>query len=119
MDKAPAPAIMKPEARPMRNTVAFHNRERVLSSNVGPKPWNVPPVMAAAAMTESNIVGMVGGVAIPPARGTFVAFEAGVRSVDPDIEVLETFTGDWNDVSAAKEAAVAQLSRAPVRGYEG
>lgn len=67
--------------------------------------------MAAAAMTESNTVGMVGGVAIPPARGTFVAFEAGARSVKPDIEVLETFTGDWNDVSAAKEAAVAQLSR--------
>jgi basic membrane lipoprotein Med (substrate-binding protein (PBP1-ABC) superfamily) len=67
--------------------------------------------MAAAAMTESGIVGMVGGVEIPPARGTFVAFEAGARSVDPDIEVLEVFTGDWNDVAAAKEATVAQLSR--------
>ncbi|MDX1495726.1 MAG: BMP family protein, partial [Longimicrobiales bacterium] len=67
--------------------------------------------MAAAAMTRTGTVGMVGGVAIPPARGTFVAFEAGVHAVDPDIRVLETFTGDWNDVSAAKEAAVAQLSR--------
>lgn len=67
--------------------------------------------MAAAYMTRSGIVGMVGGVAIPPARGTFRAFEAGVRAVDPDIEVLEVFTGDWNDVAAAKEAAVAQLSR--------
>jgi len=67
--------------------------------------------MAAAAMTESRVVGMVGGVAIPPARGTFRAFEAGVGSIDPGIEVLETFTGDWNDVAAAKEAAVAQISR--------
>lgn len=67
--------------------------------------------MAAAAMTESRVVGMVGGVAIPPARGTFRAFEAGVESIDPDIDVLETFTGDWNDVAAAKEAAVAQISR--------
>lgn len=67
--------------------------------------------MAAAAMSESGIVGMVGGVAIPPARGTFRAFEAGARSVNPDIRVLETFTGDWNDVAAAKEATVAQLSR--------
>lgn len=67
--------------------------------------------MAAAAMSESGIVGMVGGVAIPPAQGTFRAFEAGARSVDPEIRVLETFTGDWNDVAAAKEAAVAQLSR--------
>ena len=67
--------------------------------------------MAAAAMTRSGIVGMVGGVAIPPAQGTFRAFEAGARAVRPDVEVLEAFTGDWNDVAAAKEAAVAQLSR--------
>lgn len=67
--------------------------------------------MAAAAMSRSGTVGMVGGVAIPPARGTFRAFEAGARSVNPDVQVLEAFTGDWNDVAAAKEAAVAQLSR--------
>ena len=67
--------------------------------------------MAAAYASRSGIIGMVGGVAIPPAVGTFRAFEAGARAVDPDIEVLEAFTGDWNDVAAAKEAAVAQLSR--------
>lgn len=67
--------------------------------------------MAAAAMSRSGTIGMVGGVAIPPARGTFRAFEAGARSVRADINVLEAFTGDWNDVAAAKEAAVAQLSR--------
>lgn len=67
--------------------------------------------MAAAYVSRSGIIGMVGGVAIPPAVGTFRAFEAGARAVDPDIEVLEAFTGDWNDVAAAKEAAVAQLSR--------
>jgi basic membrane lipoprotein Med (substrate-binding protein (PBP1-ABC) superfamily) len=67
--------------------------------------------MAAAGMTQSGILGMVGGVAIPPARGTFRAFEAGAKAVRPDVEVLEAFTGDWNDVAAAKEATVAQLSR--------
>lgn len=67
--------------------------------------------MAAATMTESRIIGMVGGVEIPPVQGTFRAFEAGVHAVDPDIEVLMSFTGDWNDVGAAKEAAIAQLNR--------
>ena len=65
--------------------------------------------MAAGAVTRAGIVGMVGGVEIPTAKGTFVAFEAGVRAVREDVEVLETFTGDWYDVSAAKEAAAAQL----------
>ena len=67
--------------------------------------------MAAGAMTASGTVGMVGGVEIPSAKGTFVAFEAGAKAVNPDVTVLETFTGNWEDVSAAKEAAVAQLRR--------
>jgi basic membrane protein A and related proteins len=67
--------------------------------------------MLAGGMSRSGVVGMVGGVAIPPVRGTFVAFEAGARAVNPEIEVLEAYTGSWDDVGAAKEAAVAQLRR--------
>jgi basic membrane lipoprotein Med (substrate-binding protein (PBP1-ABC) superfamily) len=67
--------------------------------------------MAAAGMSRSGIVGMVGGVEIPPVQGTFRAFEAGARAVNPDVRVLETFIGNWDDVAAAKEAAVAQLGR--------
>ncbi len=65
--------------------------------------------MAAGAITRSGTVGMVGGVEIPSARGTFIAFAAGVRATRPDAAVLETFIGSWDDVSAAKEAAAAQL----------
>ena len=67
--------------------------------------------MLAAGVSESGVVGMVGGVAIPPVEGTFRAFEAGARAVDPDVRILESFTGSWDDVAAAKEAAVAQLGR--------
>src|SRR5688572_12314801 len=61
--------------------------------------------MLAAGMTQSGIIGMVGGVEIPPVQGTFRAFEAGARAVDQDVQVLEAFTGNWDDVAAAKEAA--------------
>lgn len=67
--------------------------------------------MMAAGMSASGVVGMVGGVEIPPVQGTFRAFEAGARAVNPDVEILETFIGNWDDVAAAKEAAVAQLGR--------
>jgi basic membrane lipoprotein Med (substrate-binding protein (PBP1-ABC) superfamily) len=67
--------------------------------------------MLAGGMTSSDTVGMVGGVAIPPARGTFLAFEAGARAANPDVVVLEAFIGSWDDVAAAKEATVAQLGR--------
>jgi len=67
--------------------------------------------MVAAGVSRSGILGMVGGVAIPPVEGTFLAFEAGARAVRPDVQVLESYTGSWDDVAAAKEATVAQLGR--------
>ncbi len=65
--------------------------------------------MVAAATTGSGTVGMVGGVEIPPAKGTFDAFRAGALATRDDVTVIEIFIGSWNDVTAAKEAAVAQL----------
>ena len=67
--------------------------------------------VTAGSLTKTGVVGMVGGVAIPPAEGTFQAFEAGARSVRPDVEALVSWIGSWNDVVAAKEAAVALLRR--------
>ena len=67
--------------------------------------------IVAGALSVSGTVGMVGGVEIPPVQGTFRAFEAGARRSSPDIRILESFTGNWDDVAAAKEAAVAQLSQ--------
>ena len=67
--------------------------------------------MAAGGMTESGVVGMVGGVRIPPAEGVFLAFEAGVKRVRPDAEVIETWIGSWDDVAAAKEAVTSHIAR--------
>jgi basic membrane protein A and related proteins len=106
----------------MRVSESFPNTTFVVSGG-GQIAANVVPLifrleeasylagMAAGAMTVSGVVGMVGGVEIPPVQGTFRAFEAGARAVNPEVEILESFTGDWEDVSAAKEAAVAQLNR--------
>jgi basic membrane lipoprotein Med (substrate-binding protein (PBP1-ABC) superfamily) len=106
----------------MRAAERFPNTTFVVSSG-GRFSDNVVPLifeleqgsylagMVAAGMSRSAILGSVGGVAIPPVEGTFLAFEAGARAVNPDVRVLEAFTGSWDDVAAAKEAAVAQLGR--------
>ena len=67
--------------------------------------------MVAGGLTRSGVVGMVGGVATPPAQGTVRAFKAGAEAVRPDVTVLEVFIGSWDDVAAAKEATVAQIGR--------
>ena len=58
--------------------------------------------MVAAGMSVTGVLGMVGGVAIPPVQGTFRAFEAGALAVRPDVRILESFIGNWDDVGAAK-----------------
>jgi basic membrane protein A and related proteins len=65
----------------------------------------------AASMTKTNKLGVVGGTELPPVVESFRAFEAGARSIKPNISVVTSFVGNWDDVSAGKEQALAQLSR--------
>jgi basic membrane protein A len=63
----------------------------------------------AATISEAGVVGFVGGQAIPDQAASIVGFEAGAKSVDPNVKVLTTETGDFNDVAQAKAATAAQL----------
>jgi basic membrane lipoprotein Med (substrate-binding protein (PBP1-ABC) superfamily) len=65
----------------------------------------------AASVTKTKKLGVIGGQELPPVVESFRAFEAGARSVDPSIIVTTSYIGNWDDVSAGKEAALAQLSR--------
>lgn len=65
----------------------------------------------AAMMSKSGKLGMVGGMEIPPVASTFDAFTAGAQSINPDIKVTQSFVGNWEDVGAAKQAALALLDQ--------
>ena len=65
----------------------------------------------AGTMTRSGTVGAIGGTELPPVKASFVAFERGVRSVRPNARMLTAFVGNWDDVSAGKEQALAQIAR--------
>lgn len=65
----------------------------------------------AGHMTKSGTVGVIGGTELPPVKESFVAFERGVKSVRPSARILTAFIGNWDDVSAGKEQALAQISR--------
>ncbi len=65
--------------------------------------------MLAGEMTETNTVGMVGGIDIPSTHRSFAAFEAGLKDVNPQAELLVNWIGSFLDVSAGKEAALSQI----------
>jgi basic membrane protein A len=65
--------------------------------------------MIAGAKTESNIIGMVGGYAIPEVNRLMNAFMAGALSVNPDVKFTVSFINSWYDPPKAKEAAFAMI----------
>ena len=65
--------------------------------------------MIAGATTKSNVIGMVGGYAIPEVNRLMNAFMDGARSVNPDVKFLVNFIDSWYDPPKAKEAAFAMM----------
>ena len=66
--------------------------------------------MIAGAMTHSDRVGVIGGTELPPVRESFRAFAEGVHHVKPQARIVTAYIGNWDDVSAGKEQALAQLA---------
>lgn len=67
--------------------------------------------MLTASMSKSGKAGAVGGMAIPSVKSTIVAYEAGAKAVNPQFQVLTSYVGNWTDVGAAKEAALALVQQ--------
>jgi basic membrane lipoprotein Med (substrate-binding protein (PBP1-ABC) superfamily) len=66
--------------------------------------------IVAASVTKTNRLGVIGGTELPPVVESFRAFQKGAREVNPSIEVVTSYVGNWDDVSAGKEQALAQIS---------
>lgn len=67
--------------------------------------------MAAGALTRSNVLGLIGGTELPPVKESFQAFARGAKQVNPNVSLLTSYIGNWDDVSAGKEQALAQIAR--------
>jgi len=67
--------------------------------------------MMAGALTKTGVIGMIGGTELPPVKRSFAAFTAGARSSNPSVKTITSFIGNWDDVSAGKEQALAQVSQ--------
>jgi basic membrane lipoprotein Med (substrate-binding protein (PBP1-ABC) superfamily) len=67
--------------------------------------------MLAGTMTKSNVIGVIGGTELPPVRESFTAFSRGAKAVNPKVTVLTSYIGNWDDVSAGREQALAQIGR--------
>ncbi|MEA2001639.1 MAG: BMP family protein [Actinomycetota bacterium] len=65
--------------------------------------------LLAGGLTETGVVGVVGGFPVPEVNRITNAFVAGAQEANPSVEVKVTFINSWFDPAAAKEAALAQI----------
>jgi basic membrane protein A len=65
--------------------------------------------MIAGGVTQSNVIGVVGGYPVPEVNRIVNAFIAGAQSTNDAVDVKVTFLNSWFDPAAAKEAALAQV----------
>src|SRR5919112_635895 len=78
----------------------------------------------AGLVTESNQLGVVGGQKIPPVVRYVVGFEAGAKSVNPDVEVVVAYADTFGDPALGKELTLAHYNQDvdiafPVAGATG
>lgn len=67
-----------------------------------------PIGVLAGYLSKTGMLGSLSGFDIPVCHSMGEAFLAGAQSVNPDAKLISTAVGVWEDVAAAKEAALAQ-----------
>lgn len=66
--------------------------------------------LIAGLMTKTNKVAYITGLSFKGTNLQGRAFELGAKSVNPSVEVVMSYTGDFNDIAKGKEAALALIS---------
>lgn len=62
-------------------------------------------------VNPEKIIGWVGGMDIPVLADFFTGYEQGAKHVDPDIQILQSFAGTFNDPLKGKELTIAQYNQ--------
>jgi basic membrane protein A and related proteins len=97
------------------NTVFITTSGTSVAPNVAPMVFELEKAtylcgVIAARESKSGKAGVIGGIRLPSIESTFVAFKAGAHSVNPKFEVREVYTGNFDDVAAARLATQSLIN---------
>ena len=97
------------------NTIFVTTSGTSVAPNVSPMVFELEKAtylcgVIAARESKTGKAGVIGGIRLPSIESTFLAFKAGAQSVNPKFEVKEVFTGNFDDVGAAKVATLSLIN---------
>ncbi len=81
--------------------------------NIGSKTFRgfYPVGVLAGLSTKSNKIGYITGLRLPVFIAAINHIQHGLREVNPQAQLVHTFTGDQNDPVKARQAAEAQIDK--------
>ena len=62
-------------------------------------------------INDEAVIGWVGGMDIPVLWDFYTGYEQGAKYINPDIKVLQSFAGNWQDPLKGKELTLAQYDQ--------
>lgn len=97
------------------NTIFITTSGSSVAKNVSPMVFEMEQAtyllgIIAARESKTRKAGVIGGINLPSIASTFLAFKAGAQSVNPKFEVKEVYTGNFDDVGAAKLATLSLIN---------
>ena len=96
-------------------TVFITTSGSTVAPNVSPMVFELEQAtyllgIVAARESKTGKAGLVGGIKLPSIESTFTAFKAGAQSVNPKFQVTDVYTGNFDDVGAAKLATLSLIN---------
>jgi basic membrane lipoprotein Med (substrate-binding protein (PBP1-ABC) superfamily) len=97
------------------NTIFVTTSGSTIAKNVAPMRFQIEEAtyvlgVIAARESKTGKAGLVGGINVPSIASSFLAFKAGAHSVNPKFEVKEVYTGNFDDLGAAKLATLSLIN---------
>ncbi|MGH9876660.1 MAG: BMP family lipoprotein [Nitrososphaerales archaeon] len=63
-----------------------------------------------AMMTDTGTIAYVGGDQYPNLINIFEGYKQGAKHINPEIEIIGTYLGEWDNPAKGKEAGLAQIN---------
>ena len=107
-------AAMK-AGRQYTKTVFITTSGSSVAPNVAPMVFELEQAtyllgIIAARESKTGKAGVVGGIKLPSIESTFTAFKAGAHSVNPNFDVKEIYTGNFDDLGDARVATLSLVN---------
>jgi basic membrane protein A and related proteins len=85
------------------------NGTNLASIDTDIEDWEFLGGYVTAKLSDSGTIGWIGGQCFPATAANLHGVEQGAKHANPNIKVLSTFTGDFEDPTKAQQAAQAMI----------